>query len=118
MKQAVCALIFTEDGKILGVSRKDNPTAFGLIGGKVDEGETPEEALIRETKEETGLDITKYEKIFERTDGDFKCSTYLCEVKGEIQTTEKGIVKEVDWDELIAGPFGKYNKQLLAHLTK
>lgn len=118
MKQAVCALIFTENLKILGVSRKDNPTAFGLIGGKVDKGETPEEALIRETKEETGLDITKYEKIFERTDGDFKCSTYLCEVTGEIQTTEDGIVKEVSWLDLVDGPFGEYNYELLCHLRE
>ena len=116
MKEAVCALIYTENQKILGVSRKDDPTAFGLIGGKVDDGETPEEALIRETKEETGLDITKYEKIFERIDGDFKCSTYLCEVKGAITTTEKGVVKEVCWADLLAGPFGEYNKQLLIHL--
>jgi len=118
MKQAVCALIFTENNKILGVSRKDNQEQFGLIGGKVDEGETPEQALIRETKEETGLDITKYEKIFERTDGDFKCSTYLCEVSGEIQTTENGVVKEVSWKELLEGPFGNYNEQLLQHLMK
>jgi 8-oxo-dGTP pyrophosphatase MutT (NUDIX family) len=116
MKQAVCALIFREEYKILAVSRKDDPTQFGLIGGKVDEGETPEEALIRETKEETGLDITKYEKIFERTDGDFKCTTYLCEVDGEIQTTEKGVVKEVGWTELLSGPFGVYNRQLLDHM--
>lgn len=116
MKQAVCALIFRDDFKILAVSRKDDPTAFGLIGGKVDDGETPEEALIRETKEETGLDVTKYEKIFERTDGNFKCSTYLCEVEGDVQTTEKGVVKEVGWPELLAGPFGKYNRQLLDHM--
>jgi 8-oxo-dGTP pyrophosphatase MutT (NUDIX family) len=116
MKQAVCALIFREEYKILAVSRKDDPTAFGLIGGKVDEGETPEEALIRETKEETGLDVISYEKIFERTDGDFKCTTYLCEVDGEIQTTEKGVVKEVGWTELLSGPFGVYNRQLLDHM--
>jgi 8-oxo-dGTP pyrophosphatase MutT (NUDIX family) len=111
-KLAVCALIFRESGKILGVSRKDNPNAFGLVGGKVDPGETPEEALIRETKEETGLDVIKYKKIFERTDGDFKCFTYLCAVKGEIGTYEKGVVKEVTWDELFNGPFGKYNREL------
>lgn len=116
MKQAVCALIITKNHKIIGVSRKDNPTQFGLVGGKVDDGETPEEALIRETKEETGLDIIKYEKIFERTDDDFKCSTYLCDVTGEITTNELGIVKEVDWSELLAGPFGSYNQQLLNHL--
>ena len=56
MKYAVCALIFRGD-KILSVSRKNDHKIFGLIGGKVDYGETLIEALFRETKEETGLDI-------------------------------------------------------------
>lgn len=118
MKQAVCALIFTKNNKILGVSRKDDQNNFGLIGGKVDDGETPEEALIRETKEETGLDVVRYDKIFERTDNNFKCSTYLCDTIGEVITNEAGIVKEVTWKELLNGTFGEYNEQLLQHLLK
>lgn len=118
MKEAVCALIFTKNNMVLGVSRKDNQNNFGLIGGKVDDGETPEEALIRETKEETGLDVVKYDKIFERSDGNLKCYTYLCDTTGEVMTNEAGIVKEVTWKELLNGPFGEYNEQLLQHLTR
>ena len=33
---AVCVIIQNDDGKILGVSRKDDPNMFGLAGGKVD----------------------------------------------------------------------------------
>lgn len=117
MRQAVCALIYTKDGKILGVSRKDDTSKFGLIGGKVDDGETPEEALLRETKEETGLTIVKYKKIFERIDNNFICFTYLCETIGEINTTEAGLVKEVTWDELFNGPFGQYNLELYKHIN-
>ncbi len=111
MKQAVCALIL-RNGLPIAVSRKYDLTAFGLIGGKVDEGETPEQALIRETFEETGLVITHYKKIFERFDGEFKCTTYLCVADGEIATTEAGVVKVITWEELFAGPFGEYNKQV------
>jgi 8-oxo-dGTP pyrophosphatase MutT (NUDIX family) len=115
-KLAVCALIFTDNGNILGVSRKDNLTHFGLIGGKVDEGETPEEALIRETFEETGLTVVDYEKIYEREDEKYICFTYLCQTTGEINSSEAGVVKEVTWNELCYGPFGEYNIGLYNHL--
>lgn len=118
MKHSVCALVFRESGKILGVSRKDDPTSFGLIGGKVEPGETLEEALIRETKEETGLHIVKYRKIFERIDNDEHCTTFLCSVIGEIKTRESGVVKEVTWEELFNGPFGEYNHELYNTLNK
>lgn len=118
MKRAVCALIFTNSNKILAVSRKYDPTDFGLVGGKVDPGETPEEALVRETKEETGLDLTEYKQVFEIEDSGFICTTYLCKASGQVSSSEKGIVKEVDWMELLNGTFGSYNSQLFNHLCK
>lgn len=54
-KLAVCGIL-TYANRIVSVKRKDNDL-FGLIGGKVDEGETLEEALLRETKEETGFSV-------------------------------------------------------------
>ena len=111
MKQAVCALIFRGD-KILAVSRKDNPNDFGLIGGKVEEGETLPHALQREIYEETGLDIIKGKLVFSRFDDGFTCYTYLCDVEGNVKTSEAGVVKEVTWDDLFNGSFGEYNRKL------
>ncbi len=58
---AVRALITDNDGKILIIKRstesKTNPDKWELPGGKVDQGEAFDQALIREVKEETNLTI-------------------------------------------------------------
>ena len=55
---AACALV-DADGRVLLARRPPGKPMAGLWefpGGKVHEGETPEEALIRELKEELGVD--------------------------------------------------------------
>ncbi len=50
------------DGRVLIAKRPEGKAMAGLWefpGGKVDEGETPEVALIRELKEELAIDITQ-----------------------------------------------------------
>lgn len=56
---AVTALL-VKDELVLAVSRKNNPNDFGLPGGKIDPGETPEGALFREVSEETGLNVGEF----------------------------------------------------------
>ena len=50
------------DGRVLVAQRPVGKAMAGLWefpGGKVDDGETPEEALIRELDEELGIDVTE-----------------------------------------------------------
>ena len=108
MKKAVAILLF-DQGKILGVSRKDSHDDFGLPGGKLEPGESFEAAAKRETFEETGLHIYGLHKVFERMDDDFMVVTFAAQWTGKIKTAEKGVVKWVTWDELQSGTFGKYN---------
>ncbi len=56
---AACALI-DADGRVLLARRPANKDMAGLWefpGGKVDPGERPEETLVRELKEELGIDV-------------------------------------------------------------
>ncbi len=55
-----CALI-DADGRVLIAQRPEGKAMAGLWefpGGKVEAGERPEDALIRELKEELGIDVT------------------------------------------------------------
>ena len=50
------------DGRVLIAQRPEGKSMAGLWefpGGKVDPGETPEQALIRELQEEIGIDVTE-----------------------------------------------------------
>jgi len=114
---AATVLCIDDNGKILAVSRRDDPTAFGLPGGKIDPGETAEQAAARELQEETGLNVTDLKPVFVRKEGDgYTTTTFVGKVSGQIRTDEEGVVKWVDRQDLLDGPFGEYNRKLFAHL--
>lgn len=57
---AACALV-DADGRVLLARRPEGKTMAGLWefpGGKVEAGETPEDTLTRELKEELDIDVT------------------------------------------------------------
>lgn len=118
-KLAVCvlvtrpSLVFLNGKEILGVSRKNDPDSWGLIGGKVEENELEIDAAIREAKEETGIDIFNLERLYEGYDsGNWWTITYTARYKGTPRKMEEGNVDWITWDHLFSGPFKEYSKMV------
>jgi 8-oxo-dGTP diphosphatase len=58
----VAAALIDSDGRVLVASRPTGKSMEGLWefpGGKIHDGETPETALVRELREELGIDVTE-----------------------------------------------------------
>ena len=114
MKITAQVVLINPQGLILGVSRKDNHNDFGLIGGKMDpqDNNDPIQTAIRETREETGLEITNLRLVFAIHKEGFMGYTYLADYKGEINHNEPHVVKWVPMERLVLGSFGKYNQMV------
>jgi ADP-ribose pyrophosphatase YjhB (NUDIX family) len=64
MGKAARAIILKDDKILIMHRNKRGKEYFTLVGGRVNNSETTEEALAREVKEETGLVITSARLVF------------------------------------------------------
>ena len=102
----VGALIFNDDDQVLMVRTHKWSNLWGIPGGKIKWGETADNALRRELKEETGLDVADIEfvlvqdcihsKEFYR-DAHFVLLNYTCRCAGEPAVTLNDEAREFRW---------------------
>ena len=98
------AWLFVRGGKLLS-ARSKNKELFYVPGGKRELGESDEEALIREIKEEVSVDLIpnsiKYAETFKaKADGKnsdtiVKLTCYFADYTGELYPNEE--IEEIDF---------------------
>ncbi|MGB3788870.1 MAG: A/G-specific adenine glycosylase [Phormidesmis sp.] len=115
------AVITDSQGNILIDRRKQEGLLGGLWefpGGKIEPGETPEECVKREIKEELGIEIAVQDKLItiEHAYTHFKVTLNVFNCKhlsGDPQPLESDEVKWVTLDEIDQYPFPKANSQII-----
>lgn len=107
----VVAAIIQDGDKILATQRATGKFANGweFPGGKIEQGEKPETALVREIREELDAEITVgeyfYKVDYKYPDFHLLMDCYLCRLKGNFKLLEhksaKWVTKEtihgLDW---------------------
>jgi 8-oxo-dGTP diphosphatase len=122
---AVVGLII-KDGLILGISRRNDKTKYGLIGGKVNPKETLMEALIREVKEESDLKVRDCDFIYQRTflENDMEWQAYcyyITDWLGEPKSnSNEGEIKWLTIEEMTStkAAFSDYNTKMMEIFKK
>lgn len=57
---SILVVVYTPDMQVLLLERADHPGYWQSVTGSLGKDETPQQAAIREVKEETGLDAKRY----------------------------------------------------------
>ncbi|MBP3493939.1 MAG: 8-oxo-dGTP diphosphatase [Oscillospiraceae bacterium] len=80
------------------------------IGGKFEDGESPEECVLRETREETGLMLTDYRYrglvtfVSDRWETEYMHLFTATAWQGEVRTCDEGVLEWIGKDRLAALP--------------
>ena len=100
MQESTVILVVKDDKVLLGMKKRGfGEGRYNGVGGKVESGETIEQAIIRETKEEIGVNLIKFEKMADIIfDEFFKGKPEVVHVNVFVAT--KWVGKPIESDEM------------------
>ena len=103
IKRDTARAIVWHDGKLLAMERwRDGKHYFSLPGGGIEPGESPEDAVVREVKEETGLTVAAGRHIYTWHEGPTEHKFFACQyISGEPHLP-------LDSEEAQEGPANKF----------
>lgn len=93
------AAIFDGAGRLLLIKENYDRRRYSLPGGRVEPGETPEEAVVREVREETGVGAQIDGRVgLYQLDNGFEVALYACSIVDGIPAVPEGDeIAEVGW---------------------
>ncbi len=103
MKRQGASIIFVNDkNQVLLFLRDDKPeipypNMWDVLGGHVDQDETPEECIIRETKEEIDFELKDFQFLCEKDFDDRFEFTYWKKVNFEIEKINLMEGQKLQW---------------------
>jgi 8-oxo-dGTP diphosphatase len=114
--EAAGAAVFADDGSVLLIRENYDRRRWGFPGGALEPGETPEEAVVREVREETGVEVRIDGRVgsYSLADSSLVAHLFRCTiVAGTPAVPETGEIAEVGWWPVDALPRPRTN--LLHH---
>ena len=127
MRDVTCGIV-NKDNKVLMVKRakKEGDLLWVFPGGKIEDGETSEQACIREVFEETGLNVSIIGLLGERVHPNtgMKIIYYLCQYEnGDIRILDKKEILEIAFktkqefkDDVKTDIYGPVKKYILKNI--
>jgi 8-oxo-dGTP diphosphatase len=99
MGQGAAAFLFDDVGRLLLLRHSYDGGRWGLPGGRMGPGEDPLDCVVRETREETGVDVAVDHLIgLYRLENGFAAYAFACRiVRGEPLVQDPAEIAEVAW---------------------
>lgn len=118
-----------QDGKYLMLLRNkkkqdENAGKWIGVGGKFEEGESPQDCLLREVQEETGLRLTQYRFrgivtfVSDRYETEYMHLFTAHGFEGELTACDEGELRWVEKDEVLSLPLWEGDREFLRLLRE